>query len=101
MRQGPVLQLCIDLLDDRVLAVHVISSNSVESILVDGGEECVIPEQVEQWVLPTHAFGFVEFRDTADHQTPRRLQCLFFEVNAVNGTSATSALLIQAPESSS
>lgn len=76
MRQSTALQLRIDLRDDRVPAVDLISSNSVETSPVDGGEERVILEQVEQWVLPTHAFGFVEFRDAADQQTSRRLQCL-------------------------
>ena len=52
------------------------SSDSVETILIDGGEERVVPEQVEQRVLPGSPFCFVEFRDASHHQTPRRLQCL-------------------------
>lgn len=76
MRQGTILQLRIDLLDDRVSAMDVISSDSVETILIDGGEERVVPEQVEQRVLPGSPFCFVEFRDASHHQTPRRLQCL-------------------------
>ena len=68
MRQGTVLQFCIDLLDDRVLAVDLISSDSVETIPVDGGEERVIPEQVEQWVLSGGAFDLAELRDAANEQ---------------------------------
>lgn len=56
MRQGTILQLRIDLLDDRVSAMDVISSDSVETILIDGGEERVVPEQVEQRVLPGSPF---------------------------------------------
>src|SRR5699024_11825341 len=69
MRQGTVFQFRIDLLDDRVPAVDLISSDSVETIPVDGGEKRVVPVQVEQGILPTRAFGLVEFRDAADHQT--------------------------------
>ena len=76
MCQGTVLQLRIDLLDDRVLAVHLVSSNSVETIFVHGGEERVVPVQVEQWVLSGSAFGLVEFRDAADDQASGGVQGL-------------------------
>src|SRR5699024_11239552 len=47
MRQGPVLQLRMDLLDDRVSAVDLISSDCVETIPVDGGEKRVVPRSEE------------------------------------------------------
>ena len=68
MCQGTVLQLRIDLLDDRVLAVHLINSDGVETIFVHRGEERVIAVQVEQGLVPGSAFGLVEFMDAADDQ---------------------------------
>lgn len=76
MRQGTVLQLRTDLLDDRMLAVDLISNNGVETIVIDGGEERVVPEQIEQSALSGSAFGLVELRDASDHQTARSLQRL-------------------------
>ena len=76
MRQGTVFQFRIDLLDDRVLAVHVISNHSVETVFVHGGEERVVAEQVEQGVLSSSPFGLVELMDAADHQPPGGVQGL-------------------------
>lgn len=101
MRQGTVLQLRTDLLDDRMLAVDLISNNGVETIVIDGGEERVVPEQIEQSALSGSAFGLVELGMRLTTRRPVVCRDFFFEANAVNGTSATSALLTQAPVSSS
>jgi hypothetical protein len=58
IRQGTVFLQRIDLLDDRVLPMDLISSDSVETFPVDGGEERTVAEQIEQWVLPGGAFAF-------------------------------------------
>lgn len=76
MRRGTILQLRIDLLDDRVSAMNVIISDSIETVFVGGGEERVVPEQIEQSVLSGNAFGLIQFGDASDHQTARSLQRL-------------------------
>ena len=50
--QGGVLQVGVDLLDDRVPAVGLVRGDGVEHVGVGGGEERVEPPQVEQRVLP-------------------------------------------------
>jgi hypothetical protein len=47
MRQCTVFQFRIDLLDDCVLPVDLVRQNSVEALLIEGGEEGVVSVQVE------------------------------------------------------
>lgn len=46
MRQGTILQFRIDLLDDRVSAMDLISGDSVETILIDGTAEGLVDSRV-------------------------------------------------------
>src|SRR5699024_941825 len=50
--------------------------NSVETVQIDGGEECVVPVQIEQGILPGRPFLLVKFRDATNDQTPRSVQGL-------------------------
>ena len=52
VREWAVLQVGVDLLDDRVSAVSLVRRNSVESLSGRGGEERVVPVGVEQgWLV--------------------------------------------------
>jgi hypothetical protein len=51
VRQGGVLQVGVDLLDDCVTAVGLVRRDGVEQVGVGGGEERVEPPEVEQGVL--------------------------------------------------
>ena len=97
VREGAVLQVGVDLLDDRVTAVGLVRGDGVQGA---GGEERVEPVRVEQGRLPSSAFLFSSgIRRTT--RRPGTCSVFFREVNAVNGTSATSALEIHRPVVSS
>src|SRR5437899_2802317 len=67
MGQGGVLQVRVDLLDDRVVAVGLVGGHGVGEVGVGGGEERVEAPQVEQGVL-TRVGCRVQFGDTAHDQ---------------------------------
>ena len=77
VRERGVLQVGVDLLDDRVSAVGLVRGDDVEDGLLGGGEERVEPPGVEQTVLARGAVLLgVEFGDPADDEPPRDLVCL-------------------------
>jgi len=69
MSQGRVLQIGVDLLDDRVMAVRGVRGDHVQ---LAGGEERVEPPDVEQRGLRWVLVG-VEVGDAAHHQPPGHL----------------------------
>jgi hypothetical protein len=94
VREGGVLQVGVELLDDGVATVGLVRGDSVGRGRVGGGEEHVIPPQAEQRRRSRSAFilGSGMRRTTNRPQT-----CLRFSpaVNATNGASATSQLEIR------
>lgn len=97
VRQRGVFQIGVDLLDDCVATVCLISGDGVQGA---GGEERVEPVRVEEGSCPSAAFLFSSGmrRTTSRHTT---WSVFFLEVNAVRGTSATSAVDTHRPASSS
>ena len=85
MSQGRVLQIGVDLLDDRVMAVRGVRGDRVQ---LAGGEERVEPPDVEQRGLRWVLVG-VEVGDAAHHQRLGTCWPGFFEPNAVKSISAS------------
>ena len=69
MRQRGVLQVGVDLLDDGMGAVDLVDGHGVSGLGISGGEERVMPPQLEQPVLPGALLRLgVGVRDAAHHQ---------------------------------
>ena len=72
VRQGRVLQVGVDLFDDRVPAVGLVGGDGVQLLGGDGGEEGVEAPHVEQGALPVRLLALgVEVGDAA-HDEPAR-----------------------------
>lgn len=95
MSLGNILQCRFDLLGDRVLSVHMIRSNSIKTTLVDGGERARYRNKLNNGLI--RVVRLVSLSSGMERTSKWRVSCgdFFFEVHAVNGTLATSALLIQ------
>ncbi len=72
MSQGGILEVGVDLLDDRVSAVGFVRGDGVQGA---GREERVEPPRVEQGGLPGNGFG-VEVRYPADDEAAQDLLTL-------------------------
>lgn len=71
MCQRGVLQVGVDLFDDRVPTVGLVHGDRAQQVGVGGGEEGVEPPHVEQGVLTGGLVLLgVEVRDPAHHQPP-------------------------------
>jgi len=98
--RGRVLQVNVDLFDNRVAAVDLVRCNGAHHFGVGGGEEGVEPPGVDQRVLPVLSAG-VQVRDGAHDERPGTFSLRFLEENAVKVISVTSARETQVPLASS
>jgi hypothetical protein len=93
VREGGVLQVGVDVLDDGVAAVGLVGGDGVQ---VGGGEECVEPPRLEQRRLSVASAGVqVGMRRTT--RRPWTCSAGFLEENAVKPISATCALETHVP----
>ena len=97
-----VLQVGVDLFDDGVGAVDLVGGDGVREVLGCGGEEGVMPPQLEQAVLAGALLLLrVGVGDPPHDQPARNPLRLLLRGERDVGTSATCAVEIQVPESSS
>lgn len=77
-------------------AVGLIGRDRVQGLDGDGGEGRVVAPRIEQGRLPVTGF-WVQARDPRTTSRPGICSAFFLELNAVKGTSATSARDVQVP----
>ena len=99
--QCTVLEVGVDLFDDGVAAVGLIGCDRVQVLSSDGGEEGVEAVRVKECRLPVNGFGDSALRMRRTTNRPVTCSLFFLEVNAVYGTSATSAAKTHASVASS
>ena len=100
VRHCGVLQVGVDLLDDRVPTVGLVRGHGVEHLGVGGGEEGMEPPGVEERLLPVLGLRVeVGIRRTTNR--PGTRSAFFWVAKAVKSISATSAREIHLPVASS